>query len=114
MQPQAIRSGSHEVEMALGARQLPLAAALRLAALAAALATAGCETVGGFNQPSAKVAEVDTDQGGAATNLASLSELIERNPQDPSAYLTRGPPYPNTPPSSNPIPHSTHALNLNP
>ena len=65
---------------------------LRVAMLAGALATglAACETVGGLNPTG--IAEVDDPQGreAAQTNIASLSEVIRANPNDPQAHNTRG------------------------
>ena len=63
-----------------------------LAAVVVTLALGACsETLGSFTGPSAKVAELDPDNSGAAKgNLASLSDVIQRNPNDPVAYNTRG------------------------
>ena len=61
--------------------------------LATALALAGCsETIGGLS-PAGHVAEVDADAGAQASNagnIASLTEVIQRNPSDATAYNTRG------------------------
>ena len=70
-----------------------LAKALRYAVLAAALALGGCETVGSINTTQAKYAELESDHTGQSENLSSLGELIARNPQDASAYNTRGAAY---------------------
>ena len=60
---------------------------------ATALVLAGCsETIGGFNSTT-HVAEVDAGEAAQASNtgnIASLTEVIERNPRDPAAYNTRG------------------------
>jgi len=62
---------------------------------AAALALAGCETYGGLGaRPTGNVAEVEVDTSGASSaNIASLSDVIQRNPNDSVAYNTRGAAY---------------------
>ena len=56
-----------------------------------ALTLAGCgETLGGFNT---HVAELDAEpaaQASNAGNIASLTDVIQRNPSDATAYNTRG------------------------
>ena len=58
-----------------------------------ALMLAACsETLGGFNTTT-HVAEVDAEPGAQASNdgnIASLTDVIQRNPSDASAYNTRG------------------------
>ena len=55
----------------------------RILALGAALALAGCETAGLGGAPSGNVAEVEVDTSGASSvNIASLSDVIQRNPND--------------------------------
>ena len=57
-----------------------------------ALGLAGCETTSrGLGQRIA-VVEEDT-QGTSSVNIASLTDVIQRNPSDPSAYNTRGAAY---------------------
>src|SRR5271170_2296335 len=56
------------------------------ALLAAALALAGCEGLG-------NLASSETDDALAANtqpNLASLTEVIQKHPEDPQAYNMRG------------------------
>ena len=62
------------------------------AVLCAALALAACsETLGPLQGAPSKVAEVDADNPGAnAGNIASLTDVIQRNPSDSVAYNTRG------------------------
>jgi Tfp pilus assembly protein PilF len=56
----------------------------------ATLALAGCETTSrSASVPQVTVIE-DDKQGTSAVNIASLTEVIQRNPSDPSAYNTRG------------------------
>ena len=69
------------------------ATAGRLMALSvAALALAACsETLGSFNPQTSRVAEVDSESPSAnAGNIASLTDVIQRNPNDSVAYNTRG------------------------
>ena len=60
--------------------------------ICAALALAACsETLGPLQGAPSKVAEVDADNPGAnAGNIASLTDVIQRNPGDSVAYNTRG------------------------
>ena len=85
--------------------------------LASALALAGCsETIGGLS-PSGHVAEVDADAGAQASNagnLASLTDVIQRNPHDAVAYNTRGVVYAKLGRYSNAIEDFTHAIDINP
>ena len=62
------------------------------AVICAALALAACsETLGPLQGAPSKVAEVDADNPGAnAGNIASLTDVIQRNPSDSVAYNTRG------------------------
>ena len=82
-----------------------------------ALMLAACsETIGGFN-PTTHVAEVDADAGSQASNagnIASLTEVIERNPHDATAYNTRGVVYAKLGRYSNAIEDFTHAIELDP
>ena len=67
-----------------------------LAAAGMALALAGCDTVSNLSSQPA-VAELDTrDQADASVNIASLSDVVSRNPNDPGAYNTRGAAYART------------------
>ncbi|MGL4240000.1 MAG: tetratricopeptide repeat protein, partial [Beijerinckiaceae bacterium] len=65
------------------------------AAALLALALAGCETVGsGVQVRGPQFAEVDDPQSAnpnaASNNIASLTEVVNRNPNDATAYNTRG------------------------
>ena len=74
------------------------------------------ETIGGFN-PTTHVAEVNADAGSQASNagnIASLTEVIERNPHDAAAYNTRGVVYAKLGRYSNAIDDFTHAIELDP
>ncbi len=64
----------------------------RIAPLAlVGLALAGCETVSRTAPVAQSVAVVEDDTAGTSkVNVASLTEVIQRNPNDPSAYNTRG------------------------
>eukprot|EP01042_Synura_sphagnicola_P030749 gene30749-39611_t len=63
-----------------------------LIATGLALALAGCDTVSMGS--GAGVAELQTENTEAASvNIGSLSEVINRNPNDPQAYNTRGAAY---------------------
>ena len=61
-----------------------------LLAVALALAISGCsETLGSLSAP--KVAERDPDNPQTASaNIASLSDVVERRPNDPVAFNQRG------------------------
>ena len=84
---------------------------------ATALMLAGCsETIGGFNSTT-HVAEVDAGEAAQASNtgnIASLTEVIERNPRDPAAYNTRGVVYAKLGQYSNAIEDFTHTIELDP
>ena len=84
---------------------------------ATALMLAACsETIGGFN-PTTHVAEVDAGaaaQASNAGNIASLTEVIERNPRDPAAYNTRGVVYAKLGQYSNAIEDFSHTIELDP
>src|SRR5215203_3600804 len=57
------------------------------------VALAGCDTVGSVTR-SAGVAVVEEETKEASgANISSLSEVIQRNPNDPAAYNTRGAAY---------------------
>ena len=67
--------------------------------------------------PSGHVAEVETDAGAQASNagnIASLTDVIERNPRDAEAYNTRGVVYAKLGRYSNAIDDFSHAIELNP
>ena len=54
-----------------------------------AIGLSACGTTGGG--PSQRIAVVEEDtQGTSTVNISSLSDVIQRNPNDPSAYNTRG------------------------
>ena len=86
-------------------------------AVAAALAVAACgETFGGM-APGARVAETEADaaaQASSAGNLASLTQIIERNPQDPASYNTRGVVYAKLGRYSSAVADFSHAIELDP
>ena len=86
-------------------------------AVTLALALAACgETMGGMN-PSGHVAETEADataQASNAGNIASLSEVIQRNPQDAVAYNTRGVVYAKLGRYSNAVDDFGHAIELDP
>jgi tetratricopeptide (TPR) repeat protein len=66
-----------------------------LAIAGIAIALAGCDTVSGGGR-GAGIAELDTGEASAAkasVNIGSLSEVVNRNPNDPQAYNTRGAAY---------------------
>jgi hypothetical protein len=58
----------------------------RIVALVATAALAGCQTVG-----SSQTSEVEDNQFAASpANIASLTGVVQRNPNDPQAYNMRG------------------------
>ena len=85
----AIRRPSSKLAPNLALKLGPLSLVL------ATLALAGCETMGrGAGSPQQRVAVLEEDtQGTSTVNIASLSEVIQRNPSDPGAYNTRGAAY---------------------
>ncbi len=59
--------------------------------VALALALAGCESVGGaISRGPGVVERVDADPKDSAANIASLNDVVKRNPNDPEPYNTRG------------------------
>ena len=56
------------------------------------LGLSACDTTSGGSMRRIAVVEEDT-QGTSKVNIASLSEVIQRNPNDPGAYNTRGAAY---------------------
>ena len=57
-----------------------------------ALGLSACSTVG--SGPAQRIAVVEEDtQGTSTVNISSLSDVIQRNPNDPAAYNTRGAAY---------------------
>ena len=74
---------------------VPRAKAGLIGAVAMAAALAGCETYGGGGAAATRqFAVVETDSTGATNvNIASLTEVIQRNPNDAGAYVTRGAAY---------------------
>jgi tetratricopeptide (TPR) repeat protein len=76
-----------------------------------AMALAGCETVSRGSGPS--VAEVEDDKATAAVNR-SLTEVIERNPSDASAYNTRGAAYARSGRYQDAIADFSKAIQINP
>src|SRR5579863_3954877 len=86
-----------------------------LVVAAAALALAGCESTGFGGRPVGNVAEVEVDSSGAsAANIASLSDVIQRNPNDSFAYNTRGAAYAKTGRYQNAIDDFTKAIQIDP
>src|SRR3954467_12218627 len=69
-------------------RILPMLAVMSAVAVAAALLLAGCSGAGLISAPGWDTG--DTTDAGSAANLASLSEVVQRNPSDPQAYNIRG------------------------
>src|SRR4051812_36584549 len=77
-------------ELQVRASSIRRFAPLVLAALS--LGLAGCAATSGGGTQRIAVVEDDT-QGVSKVNIASLSDVIQRNPSDPSAYNTRGAAY---------------------
>ncbi|WP_204334063.1 hypothetical protein, partial [Klebsiella pneumoniae] len=70
------------LKLETGKLRTGLAGALALTAVG----LAGCETVGSAAAPR-QFAVLETDTTGATnTNIASLSEVVQRNPNDAAAY----------------------------
>jgi Tfp pilus assembly protein PilF len=87
-----------------------------LAALIALSLTACSETIGGIG-PSSHIAEVEAgprDQESNSGNLASLTEVIARNPSDAPAYNTRGVVYAKLGRYSDAIDDFSRAIELDP
>ena len=64
-----------------------------MVALLLATAVAGCDTVGRTSS-GPRVAVLEDDKAGTSSiNIESLSDVIQRNPNDASAYNTRGAAY---------------------
>ncbi|MFZ0602298.1 MAG: tetratricopeptide repeat protein, partial [Roseiarcus sp.] len=84
---------------------------------AIALMLAACsETLGGFG-PTTHVAEVDAEPGAQASNagnIASLTDVIQRNPNDAAAYNTRGVVYAKLGKYSNAVDDFSHTIELDP
>jgi tetratricopeptide (TPR) repeat protein len=82
-----------------------------------ALSLAACsETIGAIG-PSSHIAEMEAgprDQESNSGNLASLTEVIARNPSDAAAYNTRGVVYAKLGRYSNAIDDFSHAIELDP
>ena len=57
-----------------------------------ALGLSACDTTSGGSARRIAVVEEDT-QGTSSVNISSLSDVIQRNPNDPGAYNTRGAAY---------------------
>ena len=92
------------------------ASTMRILAIAGvALALAGCETTGFGAAPTGNVAEVEVDTSGASSvNIASLSDVIQRNPNDSVAYNTRGAAYAKIGRYQNAIEDFTKAIQIDP
>ena len=85
--------------------------------LAIALGLSACSETFGGNGPSSQVAEVEAGpkaQESNAGNIDSLTEIIQRNPRDPSAYNTRGVVYAKLGRYSNAVDDFSHAIELDP
>jgi hypothetical protein len=80
----ALAGAEHIVRRAV-ARSLASAAPAAVCAVAA-LALAGCATLSGPSASDNDTALYATSQ----SNLASLSEVIQKHPEDPQAYNMRG------------------------
>ncbi|HEU6442049.1 MAG TPA: tetratricopeptide repeat protein, partial [Microvirga sp.] len=79
-----------------------------------ALSLAACSTVGG-GAPTQRIAVVEEDtQGTSQVNIASLSDVIQRNPNDPGAYNTRGAAYARIGRYSDAIADFSKAIQLDP
>ncbi len=89
-------------------------AALVGAAAIAAAGLAGCETVGSA-AGARQYAVLETDTTGAtSSNIASLSEVVQRNPNDAAAYTTRGAAYARAGQFNEAIADFTKAIQLDP
>ena len=81
----------------------------------AALALAACsETMGSLTPSVNHVAEVDADSAAAPGNIASLTDVIQRNPNDSTAYNTRGIAYAKSGRYQNAIDDFTKAVQIDP
>ena len=62
-----------------------------MALLAAAATLGGCGTIGGSGGTVSQTTETEDNQFAASpANIASLTGVIQRNPNDPQAYNMRG------------------------
>ena len=68
-------------------RNQPRRGSMIVLALLMGTALAGCQT-----SPTGELAPIDVAQG-SEQNIASLSSVIQRNPQDPEAFNVRGSAY---------------------
>ena len=91
---------------------LPLKRLKPLGLLLAALGLSACDTVS-RSGPSVAVLE-DDSQGTSKVNISSLSEVIQRNPSDPSAYNTRGAAYARVGRYSDAVSDFNRALQIDP
>src|SRR5215213_9170234 len=57
------------------------------------VALAGCDTVGSINRTGGVAVVEEQSKEASGANISSLSDVIQRNPSDPSAYNTRGAAY---------------------
>ena len=84
------------------------------AAIISAAGLAGCETVGSAAGPR-QYAVLETDTTGATNvNIASLTEVVQRNPNDAAAYNTRGAAYARAGQFSDAIADFTKAIQIDP
>ena len=101
-----------ETVIVLG-RAKPVARVLGATVLTALL-LAGCDTVGRATA-SRQFAVLEADKSGATeVNIASLSDVIQRNPSDAAAYNTRGAAYARAGNYGDAITDFTKAIQLDP
>ena len=79
-----------------------------------ALGLGGCETVGAVGSVGTGVAEVVPQNKDTGVNIESLSDVIQRNPNDSEAYNTRGAAYARVGNFSDAVADFTKAVQLNP
>ena len=68
----------------MGSPQTSMVSARLAALIVAAAALGGCNSIG------MSISEPDPDVAATSTNIASLTEVVQRNPSDPQAYNVRG------------------------
>ena len=84
------------------------------AVLLVSLGLAGCETVGAVGSVGMGIAEVTPPSRDTSVNLASLSDVVARNPRDAEAYNTRGAAYARTGDFDKAIGDFTTAVQIDP
>ena len=100
-------ASSHHRRMALKRAAWPML-------IVAGLALSGCESAGTVGAIGLGVAETTPKSQETSVNLASLSEVVARNPQDAEAYNTRGAAYARTGDFDKAIADFTKAIQLDP